>query len=297
LAVCEPGRRNMIYREFAKTGFKASAIGMGTYYDPLWIGIASILRIKRGKRTKIDALRTGLEHGINLIDTAEFYQSEPIVGEAIRSFRRDDIFLATKVSFPWNFSRDGVVKACERSIRRMNSGYIDLYQLHFPFRFGKIAEIMKGMEFLLKEGKVRAIGVSNFSLSQMQSAEATLSKAEISSNQMDYSLLHRQPEADLLPYCEANRKALIAYFPLAHGKLATVDRGVMQEVRKRTGATSTSQIALNWIVKRSPVTFAIPRASRPERVLLNSKATDFELGEDDMRALDGVSPLPTAIKH
>jgi diketogulonate reductase-like aldo/keto reductase len=278
----------LIYREFAKTGFKSSVIGMGTYYDPWWMFIASALRFRRGARTKLEALKAGLEHGINLIDTAEAYQSEPIVAEAIRHYKRDEVFVATKVSYPWNFSSEGVVRACERSLKRLQTSYIDLYQIHYPPVFGRTKEVMKGMEKLLLDGKIRAIGVSNFSLSQMKEAESALSRAEISSNQVDYSLMHREPEKDLLPFCEANKKAVLAYFPLAHGRLAWLKGPVVNEMKARTGAASVAQIALNWLVSRSPSTFAIPRASRPQRVLQNSQAMDFELSPVDMKALENL---------
>lgn len=276
----------MIYREFAKTGFKTSVIGMGTYYDPWWLFIASTLRFRRGAQTKLEALKTGLEHGLNLIDTAEVYQSEPIVAKAIREYKRDEVFVATKVSYPWNFSSDGVVRACERSLRRLQTPYIDLYQIHYPPVFRRTKEVMKGMERLLLDGKIRAIGVSNFSLSQMKEAESALSRAEISSNQVDYSLMHREPEKDLLPFCEANKKAVLAYFPLAHGRLARLEGPVVNEMKEHTGAASVAQIALNWLVSRSPSNFAIPRASRPQRVLQNSQAMDFELSPMDMKALE-----------
>ncbi|MEM0287371.1 MAG: aldo/keto reductase [Nitrososphaerota archaeon] len=272
----------MNYRSFGKTGFNSSVIGMGTYYDPLWIFFAN-LGIRRGKDEKIQAIKTGLEEGINLIDTAELYKSENIVADAIKDYKRDEIFIATKVSSPNHFSYHGVIKACEASLRRLQTSYIDLYQIHFPFRFGRIAEIMRALEKLVDDGKIKYIGVSNFSLEQMIKAQECMTKYELASTQMHYNLMHRSIEDDIMPYCIKNRMAILAYYPLAHGRLARNSR-VYEILEKYKGATP-AQLALAWLTSRSQLVFPIPRASKSRHVAEDAKAGDLILEQADVEKL------------
>jgi len=255
----------MEYRSFGRTGEKVSVIGMGTYYDPLWIFISAVTRYRRHKERSLQAIKTGLRNGINFIDTAELYYTEEMVGEAIKDFKRDELFIATKVSYPYHFSYDGIIRACEGSLRRLNTSYIDLYQFHIPFRLSKMREMMRAMEYLVDKGKIRYIGVSNFSLEQMQLAMQSTSKYEVVSNQVNYSLANRKIESDLLPFCERERIAVIAYYPLAHGKLAKESR-LIDKLKELYPDKTYSQLALNWLISRSEIVFPIPRASNPAHV-------------------------------
>ncbi|MCX8184106.1 MAG: aldo/keto reductase, partial [Crenarchaeota archaeon] len=200
----------MEYREFGKTGFKVSVIGMGTYYDPSYIILARLLRLHRDKSLKIAALRKGIELGINLIDTAEIYETEGLVAEAIKGFKRDGLFIATKVWLT-HLRYEKVLKSAEKSLRRLGCSHIDLYQVHWPNPSIPVEETMRAMSRLVDEGKVRHIGVSNFSLEQFKRAQEALPKHELASNQVEYSLTVRRIEKDLLPYCEQNRVAILAY--------------------------------------------------------------------------------------
>jgi len=269
----------MEYRSFGKTGERVSVIGMGTYYDPLWILISTLTRYRRHRERSIQAIKTGLRNGINFIDTAELYYTEEIVGEAIRDFKREELFIATKVSYPYHFSYDGIIKACEGSLMRLNTNYIDLYQLHMPFRLSKIREMMKAMEYLVDKGKIRYIGVSNFSLEQMQMAMHSTSRYEVVSNQVNYSLANRKIEKDLLPYCERERIAIVAYYPLAHGKLARESQ-LMEKLKQLYPDKTYSQIALNWLISRSEVVFPIPRASNPAHVEEDCGAAGWRITVD-----------------
>jgi diketogulonate reductase-like aldo/keto reductase len=269
----------MEYRSFGKTGERVSVIGMGTYYDPLWILISTLTRYRRHRERSIQAIKTGLRNGINFIDTAELYYTEEIVGEAIRDFKREELFIATKVSYPYHFSYDGIIKACEGSLMRLNTNYIDLYQLHMPFRLSKIREMMKAMEYLVDKGKIRYIGVSNFSLEQMQMAMQSTSRYEVVSNQVNYSLANRKIEKDLLPYCERERIAIVAYYPLAHGKLARESQ-LMEKLKQLYPDKTYSQIALNWLISRSEVVFPIPRASNPAHVEEDCGAAGWRITVD-----------------
>lgn len=275
-------------REFAGTGVKVSDIGMGTYYDPPYIIKALLFRHEGGRDKKIAALKKGLELGINLIDTAEAYQTEDIVAEAIKGYNRNGLFIATKVF--WNHLRyNGVLKAADRSLKKLRCAYIDLYQIHFPNSRVPIEETMKAMEKLVEDGKVRYLGVSNFSLEQMRKAEQVLSKNKLASNQVEYNLMVRGIEKDLLPYCEQKGIAILPYRPIAHGALANPNdklKAVMDEISQKHGGKTPAQIALNWLITKSKVIFPIPRASRLERVIENVDSAGWSLDAEDMRKLE-----------
>ena len=275
----------MIYRDFAKTGLRASVVGMGTYYDPAWIALAMILKVQQGRGTKIQALKAGLDAGINFIDTAEIYQSETIVAEAISGRKRDELFIASKV---WSnhLQRGSVLKSCEKSLSRLKTQYVDLYQVHFPSSRVPIKETMGAMEELMDQGKIRAIGVSNFSLSQMEEAEAALSKHELSSTQMDYSLIHRDIEKDILPHCQEKKIAVIAYYPLGHGKLASGPGANRVADVAKSRNLQPAQVALSWLFSKSNNVFPIPRASRIVHVRANAEAGNVVLTSEEVAALD-----------
>lgn len=277
----------MIYREFAKSGFKTSVIGMGTYYDSLWIAAAMLFKGHRGEVQKLSALKAGLDGGINFIDTAEIYQSEGIVARAIAGRKRDELFLATKV---WSnhLRPDKLEKALRRSLSRLNTRYVDLYQVHFPSSRVPIAETMGAMEKLVDEGVIRNIGVSNFSYNQLIAAEAAMKKHEISSTQMHYNMLRRDVEEQILPHCEKERIAMIAYYPLAHGKLARTSGESVERIMRDHNCSSRSQVALAWLVARSPVNFPIPRASREEHVKEDVSAGDVALSPEEMKSLESL---------
>jgi diketogulonate reductase-like aldo/keto reductase len=315
-------------REFGWTGVKVSNIGMGTYYDPSYIIMSSLfrhqggwdrkraavneglsllrqqggVRMKRaavneglsllrqqgGVRMKRAALKKGLEVGINLIDTAEAYQTEDIVAEAIEGHERDSLFIATKVSGD-HLRYEDVLKAAENSLNRLKCSYIDLYQIHWPNSRVPIKETMKAMEKLVEDGKVRYIGVSNFSPEQMRSAEEALSKNELASNQVEYNLMARGIEKDLLPCCERKGMAILSSRPIAQGALANPNeklKPVMDEISQKHCGKTPAQIALNWLTTKSKSIFPIPRASRPERVVENVGSVGWSLDEEDMRKLE-----------
>jgi len=278
----------MEYREFGRTKVKVSAIGMGTYYDVSWIMASRLFSHRQGRDEKVAALKSGIELGINLIDTAEMYDTEPLVAEAIRGLNRDALFIATKV-WSTHLKYDQVLKAAQRSLQKLQCSYIDLYQIHWPNPLVPIKETMRAMEKLVDEGKVRFIGVSNFSLSQMKEAEEALSRHELVSNQVQYSLKARKMETDLLPYCDRNSIAVLAYRPVAHGELANPSgrlKAVVDEISQKHGGKTPAQIALNWLVNKSKMIFPIPRASRPQRVTENVGALGWNLDPEDLVKLD-----------
>ena len=279
----------MLYREFGKSGFKTSVIGMGTYYDALWIATAMIFKLQRSAAKKLDALNTGLDNGINFIDTAELYQSETIVAKAIKGRKRDELFIATKV---WSnhLSADKIEKSCMKSLSRLDTSYIDLYQIHFPSTRTPLRETIGAMEKLVSEGKIRNIGISNFSYNQMIEAESALKSQELCSTQMNYNMLRRDVEREILPHCEKEKIAMIPYYPLAHGKLGKengLGKGeAIDKILKNHKGLSYSQLALSWLVTRSDVNFPIPRASRSSHVKDNALAGDVLLTPEEMKTLE-----------
>jgi diketogulonate reductase-like aldo/keto reductase len=275
----------MEYRVFGRSGVKVSAVGMGTYYDPAWI-VLSRLGILRSRRLKVQALRLGLENGINLIDTAEIYGSEPLVAEAIRGFNRDELFIATKV-WPTHLKYGSVIKAARNSARRLGVRYIDLYQVHFPNRRVPITETMRAMEQLVDEGLIRFIGLSNFNLNQVIEAQGALKKYEVVSLQMPYSLIDRRIEADIIPYAKRENLAILCYYPLGHGRLIReFPKDLVEMVSRNHGPRTPAQIALNWIITKHENAFPIPRASNPMHVRENLGAVGWRLSDEEVKAIE-----------
>jgi diketogulonate reductase-like aldo/keto reductase len=279
----------MMTKQFGKTGRAATEIGMGTYYDKPWIRIAKH-GLSIGASRKVKSIRAGLDGGINLIDSAEAYYSEPFVAKAIRGRKRDDLFIATKVWLD-HLHHDDLVAALESSLRRLETSYVDLYQIHFPNASVPIRETMGAMEEMLDQGKIRAIGVSNFSLDQMIEANSVLAKSEIAASQVNYSLVHRKPEKDIIPYCKQNNIAVLAYYPLGHGLLARPDSR-MQAVCRRVSRTP-AQVALNWLVSK-PGVFPIPRASRAQHVVEDLGGSGWRLSQNDIGELEKEFPVDVA---
>lgn len=270
----------MRLKEFAKTGRNVPEIGMGTYYDPLWIATAFMGWRRKGS-TKIEALKEGVDVGMTLVDTAEMYGSEPLVSEALDGMKRDEIFLATKV---WSnhLHRDDLIRSFNKSLKRLGTSYIDLYQVHWPNPGVPIRETMGAMEELIREGRLMHAGVSNFDLNQLQEAQSALPRSELSSVQLDYSLIHRDTERGILQHCDREKIALLAYYPLGHGKLPHDSR--LDSIASRNGKTR-AQVALRWLAGKANV-FPIPRASKPEHVGDNAGASGWELSDQDRGELD-----------
>ncbi|MEM0139688.1 MAG: aldo/keto reductase [Ferroplasma sp.] len=275
----------MIYREFGNTAFKCSVIGMGTYYDMRWI-FKTYFGIYSNKGQKIDAIRTGIENGINLIDTAELYRSEKLIGSAIKGEKREDLFLSTKV-FPTNLYPRALERSLNRSLKNLGTDYIDLYQIHFPNPAVDLKKTMGKLEELIDRGKIRYIGLSNFSLGLVQKTMAILKKYSISSVQVDYNIFHRKPSTGMIDYCKKNNIAVMAYFPLGHGRAARPQYNkYFDNIRKRIGDVPNANIALSYLISRNSNVFPIPRASTREHVLQNIKYSDTLLTEDEMKYME-----------
>ncbi len=248
-------------KTLGRTGEKIPEVGQGTW----------------AYHGSVDALRAGVSLGASLIDTAEMYGTEGIVGKAVEGL--SDVFVATKVS-AHHLHRDDLIRAAEASLKRLGVGTIDLYQVHWPNARIPIAETMGAMEELVKAGKVRYIGVSNFSVSELKEAQEALASEVIVSNQVEYSLLSREIEGDLLPYCEREGVTVIAYSPLARGGLISGKASaVLDEVGEKYGKMR-GQVALNWLLCRSNVV-VIPKSDRVEHVRENCGASGWRLSKED----------------
>ncbi len=256
------------FKLLASTGISVPEVGLGTY-------------LYRGGVT---ALRAGLEAGALFIDTAEAYGTEEIVGQAIHDIRQN-VFVATKVSAR-HFRRADVRRSAEQSLRRLNTVYIDLYQLHWPNYTIPIEETVAAMEALVQKGMVRHIGVSNFSVADMKQAQNFLTRTRIVSNQVRFSLVERTIEDGLLPYCEANQITVIAFSPLGEGlqNIRRQDReDVLGHLAGQTGKTP-AQLALNWCLCHAPIV-VIPKTNSPERVRENCGASGWRLTPQQFKLL------------
>jgi diketogulonate reductase-like aldo/keto reductase len=234
---------------------------------------------------EVRALQQGLEHGLNLIDTAEMYGeggAEEIVGQAIRG-QRDKVFLVSKV-YPHNASRQGVRDACERSLRRLGSEHIDLYLLHWPGS-EPLEETVAGFESLVADGKIARWGVSNFDVADMQE----LADARCATNQVLYNPQARGIEFDLLPWAHAADLPIMAYCPIAQGG-SVLQHPALQQVAQRHRITS-AQACLAWVL-RHPGMIAIPKASSSAHIAENAAAADLHLDAEDFALLDAAFAPP-----
>jgi diketogulonate reductase-like aldo/keto reductase len=237
---------------------------------------------------EIEALRLGFDLGLTLIDTAEMYgegAAEELVAEALGG-ERERIFLVSKV-YPHNASRQGVIQACERSLRRLKTDRLDLYLLHW--RGGvPLEETVAGFEELRRSGKIRHWGVSNFDADDMEELLGMPSGENCATNQVLYNVTRRGPEFDLIPWMAARNMPLMAYSPIEQGRLPR--GGALQAIALRH-EVSPFQIALAWLLNRSGV-IAIPKASSAEHVRENYKALEIRLTPEDLAAIDAEFPAP-----
>ena len=250
-----------------------------------------------GRRDKeqqaVTALRMGLDLGMTHIDTAEMYgngRAEELVGEAVEG-RRGEVFLTSKV-LPSNASYDGTLKACERSLRRLETDYLDLYLLHWRGRH-PLAETMRAMEKLADAGKIRFFGVSNFDVSDLKEAQQACSSGRIAANQVLHHLRERGIERKLIPECARQEIATVGYSPFGHDDFpeqGSKGYRALEEIARRHGRT-VRQVILNFLTRDLNV-FTIPKASDPEHVRENSGAAGWALTEQDIAGINRAFPVP-----
>ncbi|MFX0005656.1 MAG: aldo/keto reductase [Promethearchaeota archaeon] len=268
--------------KIGKTGETIPILGQGTW------------GIKKGRNKKYyekwkDSLRKGIELGMTHIDTAEFYgfgASEKVIGEVIKEFDRDDLFITSKI-FPRHFGYKSMLKACKNSLKRLDIKYLDLYLVHFPsFLFSKIKKHMKVMEQLYSEGKIRYIGVSNYSVEQFKIGQENLKKTELITNQLHTNILNQKYIHNSLPYYQKEGVILTAYSPLSHRGYSDLRGEIRQKLDKlaETHNANIQQIAIAWLINHKNV-ITIPKALQLKHVEENATAADIELTETEIKSL------------
>ena len=259
-----------------QNGQTVCPLGQGTWK----MGQSAIRR-----QEEIRALRHGVELGMNLVDTAKMYDNEELVGEAVRPYR-ERVFLVSKV-LPNNASYRGTKLACERSLQRLGTEYIDLYLLHWK-GYHPYEETVRAMTELQHEGKIRMWGVSNLDTSDMERIVSLPGGNGCAADQVLYNLGDRGVEFDLIPWCATRRMPLMAYSPIGEGRLLR-HRTLMLIARRHNA--SPAQIALAWTI-RKPGIIAIPKSGNIAHVEDNFKSLSIDLTEEDLHDLDRTFSAP-----
>ncbi len=249
----------------------------------------------------ISAIRFAINSGITHIDTARMYgngHTEELVGEAIKPFERKKLFITTKVR-PQDLRYNDVVASAKGSLARLKTDYIDLYLIHAPNPDIPIKETMEAMDFLVEQKLVRYIGVSNFSVEQMEEAQR-YAKNKIAANQVEYSILARNNsaftenvESQIVPYCQKNNTLAIAFRPLGKGRILRQRIKILDELAQKYRKTP-AQIALNWLVSQNNVV-AIFKAVQIEHIKENLGAVGWKLEPGDIAILDSLGDAETEI--
>jgi aryl-alcohol dehydrogenase-like predicted oxidoreductase len=310
----------MQYRKLGATDIYVSAIVFGC-----WSIGGGYTWGQQDERDSIDTIKAAIDLGINMFDTAEFYSngySEEVLGKGLRGCR-DDVMIATKI---WvdNLSRDKVITACEGSLQRLQTDYIDLYQIHWPSREVPVEETMEAMIRLKEAGKIRWFGVSNFGIKDLNGA---LAACKIVSNQLAYSLLFRAIEYGILSKCIEAEVAVLAYSPLAQGLLTgkfkrpedVDDERARQRFysKHRSGTVhdeqgyeetvfatidkirtigyennlSMTQMALAWVMQQPGIGAVLAGARNPNQIMINAKVVENLLSADVMAELDDATAV------
>ena len=262
----------------------------GAIVPALGQGSANLAQERRPEAAEEEALRTGLSLGMTLIDTAEMYgggRSEKLIGRVIAG-QRDRVFLVSKV-WPNHVAGDGIARACEASLGRLGTDYLDFYLLHWPSREADLSSIVAAFESLRAAGKIRAWGVSNFKVADMEDLFRVSHGDRCATNQVLYNLASRDIERDLLPWCEQHGMPIMAYSPLGGA-----GAGLLRDpVLARIGAAhncSPAAVALAWTIRSGNV-IAIPESGSAEHVRENAVALSLTLTPDELHTLDAAHPL------
>jgi diketogulonate reductase-like aldo/keto reductase len=256
-----------------------AALGLGTWH---------MGENRSARQAEVDALRTGIDLGLTVIDTAEMYGdggAEEVVAEAIAG-RRDEIFLVSKV-MPQNASLQGTIAACEKSLKRLKTGRIDLYLLHWRGRY-PLADTVAAFERLRAQGKIGEWGVSNFDVADMAELALVEDGTRCAANQVLYHLGERGVEWQLLPEAQRARRPIMAYCPLGQGNLL---RNTVVARLARKHHVAESAVALAFLLGK-PGVLAIPKSAHAERVREFASAPAVKFDKDDLALLDREFPPP-----
>lgn len=308
----------MQYRRLGKSELEVSTVAMGC-----WAIVGGKLWGKQDEQDSIRSLQAALDAGITLFDTAEGYgngYSEELLAKALRK-QRDELVIASKVS-PQHLAPEELITACENSLRRLKTDYIDLYQIHWPNEDVPLAESMWALQTLQQQGKIRYAGVSNFGV---RDTSAALAEGRIESNQLCYNLLTRAVEHEIQPLCLEHEVSLLCYSPLLQGlltgKFASPDEvpegrarsrhfsqerplarhdepgceaetfaciDALREIAGRLGE-SMGNVAMAWLLARPAVASVIAGARQPEQVQRNAAAAEVRLPAEAIAELDAAS--------
>jgi len=296
----------MKYATLGKSGLKISVIGQGSgqFGSKDW-GYG----VNYNDKTILKIIQVAIESGINFFDTAENYSdglSEKLLGQAFKTYDRDDFVIVSKVA-PWNLGFKDLIKAANRSLNRLGVSTIDLYLIHYPNLLLPLRQTFRAMEHLVKRGKTRYIGVSNFDAYLVQKAQENLSSVEIVANEIEYNIFSRRAEKKIIPYCRKQGIGIIAYSPLAGGLLTgkfspnklPKDKArafnffnrrsffrkaqplfaVLKELAEDK-RTSIAQIALAYVIKDS-LCVAIPTALNEKEVKENAEVSEIVLSDEE----------------
>lgn len=321
----------MQYRKLGNTDLELSVITHGAFAigGNMWGG--------NEKQDSINSIHASLDHGVTSIDTAPFYGfglSEEMIGEAIKGKDRSKIQLLTKFGLIWDGSNNGkgefffdanddskilpvyklaskenVIKEVEESLKRLETDYIDLLQLHWPDLTTPISETMEAMELLIQQGKIRSAGVSNYSVGQMEEANQTF---KLASNQVSYSMLNRAIENDLVPYSLENNSGIIVYSPMERGLLTGkyFKEDQLKENDHRNGyfsqfdlhkvksflekiepiaqekGATLSQLVLRWTTLQPAITVVLAGARNAQQAIENAKTMSLDLSQEELNFIN-----------
>lgn len=322
----------MRYRKLANTTLQLSEVTFGAWAVGGWMWGGT----ERGDA--VEAIRASYDRGVTSIDTAPIYgqgTSEEIVGEAIRGLPRDQIQILTKYGMRWDLKqgefgfsskdnngkaidiykyagKESIIKECENSLKRLGTDFIDLYQIHWPDATTPIAETMEAVSSLIEQGKVRYAGVCNYDAAQMAEAEKYIS---LVSNQVPYSMVKRDIEDDVIPYCLEQGKSILAYSPLERGLLTgkmkpghQFEAGdhrqglsyFKEENLRRTNAfldkikpiadekqLALGQLVILWTLQQPGITITLVGARNKEQAIQNAEAIDEQLSKEEITAITG----------
>ncbi|WP_371722477.1 aldo/keto reductase [Bradyrhizobium sp. KBS0727] len=265
-------------QKFGNGGPDVSVIGQGTWY------------LDRGDRkAAVAALRRGIDLGMTHIDTAEMYgDAELVIADAIEG-KRDDLFLVSKV-LPSNSSRRGTIAACERSLKRLKTDRLDCYLLHWRGSY-PLGDTVAAFDELIRAGKIRSWGVSNFDTDDLSQLLAVAGRGRIACNQVLYHLQERAIEHAVIPWCEQHGVAVVAYSPFGHDDFPSPrsKQGELLQGIADVHEATARQVALSFLT-RAPSVLAIPKAASAQHAADNAGAGDLKLSDDEIAALDKVFP-------
>jgi diketogulonate reductase-like aldo/keto reductase len=246
-------------------------------------------RLARGRRPVAEeeaAVRAGISLGMTVIDTAEIYGSEEFIGRAIAG-QRDKVFLVSKV-WPNHVAGDGIARACEASLKRLGTDYLDLYLLHWPQKGVGISHVVAGFEDLVAKKKIRSWGVSNFGVREMEDLFRVKRGDRCATNQVSYSLGDRDIERGVLPWCRRHGMPVMAYSPLGGEGAKLLRDPTLGKIGNEHGCTAAA-IALAWAIRGGDV-IAIPESGSAAHVKENAVALTLKLTPQDLQILDAAFP-------